>query len=742
MKATHRITAAALALCFILILFPASTQAKAVEGSDICIQYTPQMTEDTFRYLDEIYIEKYPELGLRWEYGMEEDKRIMTEHTNSVIEGCTTDREKADAIVSWIVENIDYELNAAAVYSYDVLYDGEGNCFGLSMLMRDMCRVAGIPAAWGDGFKDDMAALTVQEMQNRFDGHAWCFVYVEGEWILYDPTWGVHPYTDREMIAQDYFLDAVEGITPIYDSSNMPPFRVPANVFAYINGRFMVYGDGVPSVGIGSAGKNINTTLSLYMTTYQGNDGNAYLENPERRNEMIVCEAYRDGWFAYGYDQPEEESWAYYVTSVSYAYENGIEAADTVMTYNGERYLFGSKMCIEPEECRIQYGWLTVKTGYEGQILMPFEGERMESDPRVEMIWESDNPDVATVDQNGFVTNHKEGIATIRCSVYFTITRVASELEQSNPEIVAKLLQEGYEWKDGKLVYTEVRNSTNFGYSVSFENDISRPTEFGKANSGQDEPSQGDGADAPVDSGDPEPTVPPIEVMVDDLDEAMQYDMLQNTPDGGVLHFAGDESCNALSIYLDILFQAAQRGMSLECDIQGTLISLDNAALFAIMDQLTDDPFTIECIPLQVGHLTDLQQQALSAHGVEQIWSIGVRTGEDYIHDFLGGTATVTLPFTPEDGYSPEDYVVYYVSENGGLEPMDTAVSVDSVTFTTGHLSAFALVNTAVTVEAGPSGGDSPLPVVPIVAAGAAVVIIAAVVVLLLAKKGKKSPGQ
>ena len=128
---------------------PVSAQ---IQEDDFCIKYTPQMAEDTFRYLEEFYVEKHPEMALLWTYGMEEDKRILTEHTNKVIEGCNTDTEKVQAIYSWIIENITYDRDNSSTYSFDVLYDGVGNCIGQAMLLRDMCRVAGIPAAWGDGF--------------------------------------------------------------------------------------------------------------------------------------------------------------------------------------------------------------------------------------------------------------------------------------------------------------------------------------------------------------------------------------------------------------------------------------------------------------------------------------------------------------------------------------------------------------------------------------------------------------
>jgi hypothetical protein len=58
---------------------------------DACYLYTPRMTEDAFRYLEEIYTEKFPQLGLHWEHGTGADQRIMTTFAQQITEGCTTD---------------------------------------------------------------------------------------------------------------------------------------------------------------------------------------------------------------------------------------------------------------------------------------------------------------------------------------------------------------------------------------------------------------------------------------------------------------------------------------------------------------------------------------------------------------------------------------------------------------------------------------------------------------------------
>lgn len=86
-----------------------------------CYLYTQKMTEDAFRYLDEIYIQTYPALGLRWEHGTGADQRIVTAFAQQVTADCATDAETVTAIYDWIISNIRY-VEDSSPFSYDVLY--------------------------------------------------------------------------------------------------------------------------------------------------------------------------------------------------------------------------------------------------------------------------------------------------------------------------------------------------------------------------------------------------------------------------------------------------------------------------------------------------------------------------------------------------------------------------------------------------------------------------------------------
>ena len=114
-----------------------------------------QRVDDTFRYLDEMYVQQYPEAALTVNDMDEEDRQVLRTLAGIITKDCETDREKADAIASWVARNILYDVNSSA-YPNDTFYNRIGNCLSYAMLMQTLLRFSGIPAAWGDGWRGDM----------------------------------------------------------------------------------------------------------------------------------------------------------------------------------------------------------------------------------------------------------------------------------------------------------------------------------------------------------------------------------------------------------------------------------------------------------------------------------------------------------------------------------------------------------------------------------------------------------
>jgi hypothetical protein len=119
-----------------------------------------------------------------------------------------SDYEKAKAIHAWVSERISYDtsdaaessvtyavergdsyqsmikaLNAVALSAYK---SGKGVCLGIAALEGALLRSSGIPAIYvgGRAEEDEKGLLDGQE-----PNHAWLEAFVEGRWMILDPTW-------------------------------------------------------------------------------------------------------------------------------------------------------------------------------------------------------------------------------------------------------------------------------------------------------------------------------------------------------------------------------------------------------------------------------------------------------------------------------------------------------------------------------------------------------------------------
>ena len=399
------------AFLMMLGLLASYSQAEAASGNDLCSQYSKRMVEDAYRYLDEFYITKYPQLGLRWLYGTEEDRAVLQKLSDIITEGCTTDRQKVDAIVGWVHRNIEF-VYAASPYPIDTFYTREGNCLSFAQLIVALARLNGIPAAFGDGFRVTTSITTIQQTES-IDGHAWAFVHVDGQWLLFDPLWeGTQPVTDRAYIAENYMMETVEQIMPVYDADYYPPHSALSE-FVYLEGELYLYHGGKPT-DISSSGILLNghdfsvVTMNSDEPQYSSYQ---YLEDKDRIMSMKKGQILHGGWLGWSEDEIR-----------GYAYENGILASSTVMERNGKDYYLISQNAFEIHipsgHYRVIYGQFSVPIGYHGMILEPMVADTVNNGQKVYAVWTAENPDVATVDQNGVITNHKEGGAGFRVNYY------------------------------------------------------------------------------------------------------------------------------------------------------------------------------------------------------------------------------------------------------------------------------------------------------------------------------------
>jgi len=112
----------------------------------------------------------------------------------NIVGSTENDYEKAALIKSWLAENcaysldVDYPPEGRDFVSYFVLDSREGYCSYYASAMAVMCRIAGLPTRYVEGYsvkaEDDGVTTVTGE-----NAHAWVEVYFNGVgWISFDPT--------------------------------------------------------------------------------------------------------------------------------------------------------------------------------------------------------------------------------------------------------------------------------------------------------------------------------------------------------------------------------------------------------------------------------------------------------------------------------------------------------------------------------------------------------------------------
>lgn len=118
------------------------------------------------------------------------------ELTAEITQGCETDYDKAIAIERWLKENCVYtlspdypKLNRDFVSQF-LLDTREGYCSYFASAMAVMCRIAGVPARYVEGYSARMNGMNSVVLTGE-NAHAWVEVYLGGVgWIAFDPSGG------------------------------------------------------------------------------------------------------------------------------------------------------------------------------------------------------------------------------------------------------------------------------------------------------------------------------------------------------------------------------------------------------------------------------------------------------------------------------------------------------------------------------------------------------------------------
>jgi transglutaminase-like putative cysteine protease len=127
------------------------------------------------------------------------DTSGVGEVLDNVYEPGYGDRRFAEELSNWTNTNLTYGLSFSPPTSEEVLESGEGQCRDYANVYLALTRTAGIPARRVHGWivtewKPEPGlwevAIGTTPEGKPIGSHAWTQVFIDGEWMSVDPTWG------------------------------------------------------------------------------------------------------------------------------------------------------------------------------------------------------------------------------------------------------------------------------------------------------------------------------------------------------------------------------------------------------------------------------------------------------------------------------------------------------------------------------------------------------------------------
>lgn len=208
-----------------------------------------------------------------------------------------------------------------------------------------------------------------------------------------------------------------------------------------------------------------------------------------------------------------------------------------------------------------------------------------------------------------------------------------------------------------------------------------------------------------------------------------------------------EEAVNKAEVSADALEKVAEKEADVVIQLTDVTVKLDAVAIAAVAEQAQGKNIEIRAVKTETVTLTEKQQDALADKETAIVVTAQIFADGEYIGDFKGGTATIMLPFTPEEGRAAEDYKVYFVDDDGNLTPVAAEYVDGHMVFTTGHFSDYAIVyekaeavedsesdtEVVITPEEEASEGTS-LPIIPIIVV-IAIIVIGGIVLVMRKKK-------
>ena len=169
-------------------------------------------------YLNEYYLEKYPEMALEVLYGQSSDGEFFKEVAEEIVADAK-DISEPVALYNWMVTNIaiptgyDQYGFAMDVYNYRT-----ADCMGNAMLLCQLLRSLEIPAVTAFGYCQDLINDKTKDYMlfNSNAGHAWVLAYYDNQWMLLDSGMKNIMY-DEEQICKLYYTTRIDNYINVWN---------------------------------------------------------------------------------------------------------------------------------------------------------------------------------------------------------------------------------------------------------------------------------------------------------------------------------------------------------------------------------------------------------------------------------------------------------------------------------------------------------------------------------------------
>ncbi|MBQ2902512.1 MAG: Ig-like domain-containing protein [Agathobacter sp.] len=348
--------------------------AGILEG---CYEGAVANYEATVEFLDENYIEKYPQLALVPLSSSEEEHEKFKEIAAEIVEA-EPEISPIEAIYNWMNESVnDVEGSHYGVYyPLDVYHVRGADSDGQANLMCQLLRSAGVPAVVVEGYTGNTYTELSEEMmyEDSISGQharrAWVLAYNEGCWQLLDTCNERWLCTKEEIATWYYTLIIDEGVVIQEDLNG---YSVGSSRVAGLSKAWWDYEDG---------------SVSRFK----------YIET----EESVLMEFNKSGWVS-NFDGRV----LYFKDSMCNITNYAVRMEDTL-------YYFGANG--EPFNVSQLDGKYKMK---DGRMVVE-NGTSFEIAPFVDMQeytieWKTQNPDVITIDENGVLHAVGKGRADIEC---------------------------------------------------------------------------------------------------------------------------------------------------------------------------------------------------------------------------------------------------------------------------------------------------------------------------------------